>query len=124
MNKNEQARKNFIEWFFGNNDFSPDHNKVNIIPPDELPLSYRDIITRMVEELIESGRSVWTFEDLVKDANGAPDHILQELKHAEDWNREGLVVDKFGNRIDDERFMQMRADLEAQDYGTFGEDKV
>ena len=122
MNKNEykEARENFIEWYFGNNDFSPDHNKVNIIPPDELPLSYRDIITRMVEELIESGRSVWTFEDLVKDANGAPDHILQELKHAEDWNREGLVVDKFGNRIDDE----MRADLEAQDYDTFGETKI
>jgi hypothetical protein len=64
------------------------------------------IIDTMMEELEEDGRSVWTFQDLVDCASGTPEHILQELKYAD--------------RLDDE----MRADAEAQDYETFGDNKI
>ena len=65
-----------------------------------------DIIDTMMAELEECGRSVWTFEDLVDSSNGCPEHILQELKYAD--------------RLDDE----MKADAEAQDYETFGNNKI
>lgn len=89
MSNNKQARYNFLQWFFR----SPTANN-------------ESIIDTMMSELEEYGRSVWTLDDLVDCANGAPEHILQELKYAD--------------RLDDE----MKADAEAQDFETFGDKKI
>jgi len=87
MTKNIQARKNFIEWYF--------------------TLETRALIIEdLMDELIEQGKSKWTFDDLVDSASDVPKHIEDELKYAD--------------RLDDE----MRADAEVQDFDTFGKDKI
>tara|TARA_R110000772_G_scaffold27361_20_gene69679 strand:+ start:4703 stop:4948 length:246 start_codon:yes stop_codon:yes gene_type:complete len=59
-------------------------------------------IEQLKEELIEDGISNWSFDSLLEIANNVPEYIQQELKYAD--------------RLD--------ADAEAQDYNTFGKDKV
>ena len=66
----------------------------------------KSIMETMIEELVNEGTSSWTFEGLLEIAQDIPDNIASELKCS--------------NYLDD----GMRADLEAQDYDVFGENKI
>ena len=86
MSNNTQAKKNFLDWFVSQED-----NMKELMIED------------LLHELIENGRSIWSLDEMIKEADNVPEHIVQELKYAD--------------RLDDE----MRADAEAQDYETFGD---
>tara|TARA_Y100000401_G_C8249935_1_gene187595 strand:- start:418 stop:699 length:282 start_codon:yes stop_codon:yes gene_type:complete len=66
----------------------------------------KSIIEDMIEELVNEETSNWSFEGLLEIAQNIPNNIANELKYSD--------------YLDDE----MRADLEAQDYDVFGEDKI
>lgn len=89
MSNNKQARQSFLQWFV-----SQENNMKDLMIED------------LLHELIENGRSIWSLDEMIKEAENVPEHILQELKYAD--------------RLDDE----MRADAEAQDYETFGDNKI
>lgn len=89
MSSNKQAKKNFLDWFVSQED-----NMKNLMIED------------LLHELIENGRSIWSLDEMIKEADNVPEHIVQELKYAD--------------RLDDE----MRADAEAQDFETFGDNKI
>ena len=89
MINNTQAKKNFLDWFVSQEDNMKDL-----------------MIEDLLHELIENGRSIWSLDEMIKEADNVPEHIVQELKYAD--------------RLDDE----MRADAEAQDYETFGDNKI
>jgi hypothetical protein len=89
MSNNKQARHNFLQWFV-----SQENNMKDLMIED------------LLYELIENGRSIWSLDEMIKEAENVPEHIVQELKYAD--------------RLDDE----MRADAEAQDYETFGDKKI
>jgi hypothetical protein len=89
MSNNKQAKKNFLDWFVNQEDNMKDL-----------------MIEDLLRELIENGRSIWSLDEMIKEAENVPEHIVQELKYAD--------------RLDDE----MRADAEAQDYFTFKDKKI
>ena len=89
--KNITAREMFIEWYFSQNECET------------------DTINLMKEELIESGESVWKFEDLLDTCSNIPEDIVQALTYS------GYLDDEMRNH---------KADMEAQDYSSFGRNKI
>tara|TARA_R110000803_G_scaffold184084_1_gene246388 strand:+ start:59 stop:328 length:270 start_codon:yes stop_codon:yes gene_type:complete len=89
MINSTQAKKNFLNWFVSQEDNMKDL-----------------MIEDLLHELIENECSIWSLDEMIKEAENVPEHIVQELKYAD--------------RLDDE----MRADAEAQDYETFGDNKI
>jgi|21_taG_2_1085346.scaffolds.fasta_scaffold03738_5 hypothetical protein len=86
-----ESREMFIDWYFSR------HN------------STLDTISLMKEELIESGESVWKFEELLDCCGDIPEDVAQALKYSD--------------YLDDE-MRSHQADMEAQDYNKFNQNKI
>ena len=102
--KNIAAREMFIEWYFSQNECET------------------ETINLMKEELIESGDSVWKFEDLLDTCSNIPKNIVQALKYS-DYLDDEMRNHKADMDLDDE-MRNNKADMEAQDYSTFGRNKI